>query len=391
MDEKDKKYYTSGKFAETANVTQRTIRYYDKIGLLKPSKIEENGYRKYSDEDFLKLQKIISLKQLGFSIDEIFPLVLNENKDTLKESFRMQIELISKHIAHLENLKWSLHNISKSIDNNHPAWEKVIELIRLTSQDDSIAEQYKNAINLNTRISLHDQYSVNPQGWFSWLYQNMELKKAMRILELGCGNGRLWDHTAFDIRNREVFLSDISDGMIEEVKKIYGKQFNCLAINAERIPFKDGYFQVVIANHVLFYLSDLTKGLSEIYRVLTPDGTLYCSTYGKDHMKEINDLVAEFDPHIRLSQIKLYERFGLENGVEILNPYFSNCCIKDYQDTLKVNDVQPLIDYILSCHGNQNELLANRIYDFRKFLQIKMDEKGYIEITKQAGLIIAKK
>ena len=50
-------YYTTGEFARMAHVTIRTIRYYDKKGLLKPSFINESGYRMYSDEDFLKLQK----------------------------------------------------------------------------------------------------------------------------------------------------------------------------------------------------------------------------------------------------------------------------------------------------------------------------------------------
>ena len=48
-------YYTTGEFARMAHVTIRTIRYYDKKGLLKPSFINESGYRMYSDEDFLKL------------------------------------------------------------------------------------------------------------------------------------------------------------------------------------------------------------------------------------------------------------------------------------------------------------------------------------------------
>ena len=65
-------YYKTGKFAKLANVSERTIRYYDKIGLLKPSFVMENGYRQYSDLDLLKLQKILSLKHLGFSIEEIF-------------------------------------------------------------------------------------------------------------------------------------------------------------------------------------------------------------------------------------------------------------------------------------------------------------------------------
>ena len=54
-----------------AGVTLRTIRYYDKIGLLKPSHILDNGYRQYCNKDLITLQKILALKELGFSLEEI--------------------------------------------------------------------------------------------------------------------------------------------------------------------------------------------------------------------------------------------------------------------------------------------------------------------------------
>ena len=66
------RYYKTGEFAKMANLSIRTIRYYDNIGLLKPSMIADNGYRLYNNQDFLKLQKILSLKYLGFSLEDIF-------------------------------------------------------------------------------------------------------------------------------------------------------------------------------------------------------------------------------------------------------------------------------------------------------------------------------
>ena len=80
-------YYTSGEFAKKANVTLRTIRYYDRQGILKPSKVADNGYRLYTDADFAKLQKILSLKYLGFSLEEIMTMTINdEDQDFIKES-----------------------------------------------------------------------------------------------------------------------------------------------------------------------------------------------------------------------------------------------------------------------------------------------------------------
>ena len=52
-------YYSSGEFAKMANVTLRTIRYYDRQNLLKPSYVNEHGARFYTDSDFVKLQQIL--------------------------------------------------------------------------------------------------------------------------------------------------------------------------------------------------------------------------------------------------------------------------------------------------------------------------------------------
>ena len=95
-------YYTTGEFARMAHVTIRTIRYYDKKGLLKPSFINESGYRMYSDEDFLKLQKILSLKYLGFSLNEIGNMTIHDTSADILKSLKMQIGLVHKKMENLE-------------------------------------------------------------------------------------------------------------------------------------------------------------------------------------------------------------------------------------------------------------------------------------------------
>lgn len=379
-------YYKTGEFARLANVSERTIRYYDKIGLLKPSFVMENGYRQYSDLDLLKLQKILSLKHLGFSIEEIFPMVMDNTN--LKESFELQIDLIEDKMSHLQSLKDALKRASNS---PNLSWNMILSLVQLSNEETNIIEQYKNAKNLNDRISLHEKYSTNKQGWFNWLFEKIDFSKVNRLLELGCGNGKLWQENQIDLRNREIFLSDISEGMVEEVRNKLGSDFNCIVVNVEKIPFKDAYFDTIIANHVLFYLNDLNQGLKEIDRVLKPNGVFYCSTYGKEHMKEINEIVQNFDSRINLSNHSLYNIFGLENGEEILKHYFSNVERMDYQDSLEITESKPLIDYIMSCHGNQNEILGPRLSEFKEYIEELLQKDGKIVVTKQAGLFVCVK
>lgn len=378
--------YKTGQFAKMAKVSERTIRYYDKIGLLKPSFVMENGYRQYSDLDLLKLQKILSLKHLGFSIEEIFPMVMDNTN--LKESFELQIDLIEDKISHLQSLKDALKRASHS---SNLSWNMILSLVQLSNEETNIIEQYKNAKNLNDRISLHEKYSTNSQGWFNWLFEKIDFSKVNRLLELGCGNGKLWQENKIDLRNREIFLSDISEGMVEEVRNKLGSDFNCIVADAEKIPFKDAYFDSIIANHVLFYLNDLNQGLKEIRRVLKSNGILYCSTYDSKHMKEITDIVQNFDSRINLSNHSLYDVFGLENGESILKQYFTSVQRMDYQDSLEITESKPLIDYIMSCHGNQNEMLGPKLNEFKEYIEELLMNNGKIIVTKQAGLFICSK
>lgn len=106
-------------------------------------------------------------------------------------------------------------------------------------------------------------------------------------------------------------------------------------------------------------------------------------------MAEIENLVHSYQPKIHLSEIKLYDLFGLENGKEMLQPYFKNIEKREYKDSLIVPEVQPLMDYILSCHGNQKEYLIKEYDAFVTYLQEKMEQKGTFKITKQAGVFIA--
>ena len=72
--------------------------------------------------------------------------------------------------------------------------------------------------------------------------------------------------------------------MLRDARRAIGRKdsrFSFEAFDCARIPHEDRSFDLVIANHVLFYCEDISAVCSEIQRVLTPGGKLICSTYGK--------------------------------------------------------------------------------------------------------------
>lgn len=385
------KLYTTGEFAKRANVSVRTIRYYDDIGLLIPAVIKDTGYRYYTDNDFIKLQKIVVLKKLGFPLQEISAISCNSSdKSFIQESFELQLRLIQDKINELKHMEEAISKVSQSMtDKKETDWNKIISLIHLIGMEDTLAAQYRNSTNINARIKLHKMFSINPLGWFRWIFNNLNIQDGMNILEVGCGNGQLWEDNLDRLPdNLQVILSDISEGMLKHASsKLKSRDdifsYNCFSF--DDIPYANESFDVIIANHALFYSKDREKALDEINRVLKKGGLFCCSTYGKNHMKEIEALVKEFDNRIALSEVKLYDIFGLDNGFDELSALFASVQLHKYKDKLLVTKLQPLLNYIYSCHGNQMTYLLPKQNSFEKFVHKKIGKDGII-ISKDAGI-----
>lgn len=386
-------YYSSGEFARMAHVTLRTIRYYDKHDILKPSLVTEAGARFYTDEDFARLQQILLLKYLGFSLDDIREMTIDDSDyHFMLNSLDIQLKLVQDRIEQMQLVEKAIRDTSAVIRSEHSIdWSQMLNLIHLTGMEKSLKNQYQNATNISARINLHRLYSQNAQGWFPWIYEQCRIRPGMRILEIGCGDGTLWKSSLSRLpADVSITLSDLSDGMLRDARRTIGTgdtRFFFESFDCHQIPYPDGSFDLVIADHLLFYCENIPQVCREVRRVLAPGGSFLCSTYGRKHMQEVSRLVQDFDERIVLSGDKLYERFGKENGREILMPYFSRIVWASYEDSLLVPEPEPLISYILSCHGNQNQYLLDRYTEFRSF--VKKRTTGGFYISKDAGVFLA--
>ncbi len=123
-------FYKVQEFANMAGVTERTLRYYDKIELLNPSYKNEAMHRFYTDEDFKKLKKITSLKFLGFSIAEIKEYDLNDMEKT-SEVITNQQKVIDLKIKHLNIIRESLNAIDDTLKSSDRVdWDNLVEEVK---------------------------------------------------------------------------------------------------------------------------------------------------------------------------------------------------------------------------------------------------------------------
>lgn len=265
-------------------------------------------------------------------------------------------------------------------------------MMAIMNDAQSVQTQYADDHNLSIRINLHAKHSTNKQGFGSWLFEQYELPQNSRILELGCGGGSQWDeHIQHLPKGCTLLLSDFSEGMVDcaRAKCAQFEHLSFAQIDIQDIPFADESFDVMIANHMLYHVPDLSKALSEVSRVLKTGGTFYASTNGNGGMwAYLYHSLKLIDPNPE-TFAKTFS-FHLQNGEELLTPYFSTVCRRDYQDSLAITQTQDLIDWIQSTISvaSYSDKQYEQLYDY--FENIRKVE-GVIRIPKEAGLFISVK
>lgn len=156
------------------------------------------------------------------------------------------------------------------------------------NDSNQVVEQYSDDKNLSMRIKLHTKHSTSKISFSDWLFSHYSIDKPCRILELGCGNAGQWNDKIDKLPNGTMLvLSDLSKGMVDTTwgKLKLSKNVFVQKIDIQDIPFADESFDIIIANHMLYHISDIKKALLELKRVLMTNGIFFASTNGSGGMR----------------------------------------------------------------------------------------------------------
>jgi len=110
------------------------LRFYDKVGLLRPSGHTEAGYRLYTDADLFRLQQILALKFLGFSLEEI-QQCLRVGPATLQEALTLQKAMMYEKRAQLDTIIQAIDETQALLQTNGHDWEPIIHVIRVMQME----------------------------------------------------------------------------------------------------------------------------------------------------------------------------------------------------------------------------------------------------------------
>lgn len=165
-------FMTVGEVAKKTGVTVRTLQYYDKEGLLSPSSESEGGRRLYTDKDLIILHQIISLKSLGFSLDDIkhrlIPLetptdvatALTEQADSIRD----KIEQLTASLTAIEQLKEEVLQIQTV---NFKKYADIIVNLQMKNDsyylikrfDDETLDHIRNRFDKESGLNFMDRFN----------------------------------------------------------------------------------------------------------------------------------------------------------------------------------------------------------------------------------------
>ncbi len=389
--------FTAGELAKMLGVSARTVRFYDEKELLHPCDYSEAGYRIYDEDSVVRLQKILMLKYMDFSLEQIDEMMRNDSSDKRK-SLEEQEQLLIDKREHITRLIDAIRKTKDSGDEEF--WNNMCNVIELTRTREEIITQYKSDDNLNKRISIHE-YSTADVEWFHWLFEREQITAGMKILDIGCGNGLFWKRVA-DIlpNNLEIHLVDYSDGMLEstretvvEIQEKYPeKNLNFIIDKRDAADFSypAADFDLIMTNHVLFYLEreNRLQLYKKIKSLLKEGGSFNCTLLGQTHMKQIHDLVTENYPEAKFPFMKF--DFFLENAREEIESTFEVIGVEEQENDLMVPDEEMIYNYIVSFSEDCKAAASRDKENLLEKIREKMDENGYMYIHKSSGVVMCK-
>ena len=390
--------YTAGELAKKLGVSARTIRWYDEKNLLAPCAYSKAGYRLYDDESAERLQKIMMLRYMDFSLEQISEMMQEKDFD-VRKSLCEQEALLQERKEHIERVLEAVRRTRNASDAE--LWENMLKIIEITKEREYVIRQYTRDDNLNKRISIHD-YSTAKEPFYAWMHRKLCLEPDMKILDIGCGNAAFWRSIAPQLpMGLEIHLVDYSAGMLESARKTVEAIQECHADknlrfildmrDATKFSYPVKGFDRIMANHMLYHINresrfDLYRRIGEL---LSDSGRFSCSLIGRRHNEELHALVRKYYPDIKIPSSSF--DIWLETAREELSEFFTVLEVEEQENDLLVPEEELVLEYVASYSDQAKTIVQADRARFLERVRERMTTDGCMYIHKSTGIAVCEK
>ena len=158
-----KEFFSIGEISKLFDINKKTLRYYDEIGLFKPSFVnKDNNYRYYTLDQFQYLETIKYLKELGLSLDKIKYNLTNLNSEDVINSLEEQNNIIDAKISELQLIKQKINK--KIIQIKDSTRNDLLEIIREVDFNERQAVRLRHSIKTDYDIEFSLRKLIKMSG-----------------------------------------------------------------------------------------------------------------------------------------------------------------------------------------------------------------------------------
>ena len=208
------KKMTSGEIAKKAGVSQKAIRLYDEKGLLRPAGYSEGNYRLYDEESLSMLNKIVALKKIGFSLEDIRDSLSSGKAEDIRSALELQLRA-------MEEKRYSINMVIDTIQRTLSRkgddlnWDDVSDIVKGVSLDQELDRSHWFA-------QLH---TVPGEDWYETIYHSLDGKCTGKVLDLGCGFGKFWRNNRDRIPSgTKIFAYDVHGSWADDFSNYLEKE-----------------------------------------------------------------------------------------------------------------------------------------------------------------------
>lgn len=376
----DKKM-TSGELAKKAGVSQKAIRLYDEKGLLKPSEYSDGNYRLYDAEALLVLEKIIALKKIGFSLEEIKEHLKYDDSDDILSVLNKQLQMMEQRKIEIEKSITCIKNaITRS--NGTTDWDFVADIIRKIQIDQKADEGHFDAL----------KHTVDPVDWYVKIYDSLDIADGAKILDLGCGFSKLWRNNWNRIpKNTKIFAYDLHGSWAEDFSQFVNGQKNSLAEGVDiqvlwgdveetdtwEVIQKEKY-SLIIAHYLREFLNDPEKLLERASLALMENGmfSMTGNSSGKRHM-DMKEIFGKIGLHAKFAEEGYEnEKKKHEKLKGMLAGYFSKVETVTLRSNMGYENSSEIMEKLCTIYPNQKKYLISNEAKIKDYFDTWIQENG---------------